>query len=215
MRKEFHGAEWFKKTYGITISTHSGKLSGMQSLSTSCMDNPRCALYAKCEGSICEKCYARNYQTFRGTLKNAMMKNGEVLREKLLDEYPILNAAYFRIESFGDVANVTQARNYIRLAKRNPQTTFGWWTKNPDIVDAAILLEGRPENIVFIISSVYQNRRMNPFKRYPWVDKVFTVYTEDYIEEHRVSINCGENQCMGCLQCYKRGGCKYINEKIK
>ncbi|MBR2100869.1 MAG: hypothetical protein IJ927_06110, partial [Eubacterium sp.] len=47
-----------------------------------------------------------------------------------------------RIESFGDVASVTQARNYIRIIKAHPRTRFGIWSKNWGIWLVAFKKEG-------------------------------------------------------------------------
>lgn len=221
-REAVHDTAWFKKTYGVNTSVHEGKMTGFHSWSTSCKDNARCAKNKECKGSICEDCYADNYQEFRTSLREACEKNGIVLRATLFEvkDLPILNDAYFRIEAFGDVdegeRGIRQARNYIRLAKRNPHTRFGWWSKNPDILDEAIRIEGRPKNISFIISSLYCNQ-VRDVSKYPWVDGVFTVYTKEYLAAHpEIKINCGTRQCLGCLRCYKQHKkLIYINELKK
>lgn len=51
----------FEKKYGVHFTVnHTGKMTGMASLSTSVIDNPICAARAKVKGSICEKCFAAN-----------------------------------------------------------------------------------------------------------------------------------------------------------
>lgn len=232
IRAVAHTVEWWKKEFGITVSTHSGKMTGIPSLSTSCTNNHRCAHWQACKGSICAKCYAQNYQSFRDTLRNAMIKNGEVLKSRLFAQFelPVLNSAYFRIESFGDLddeenGGITQARNYLRLARKNPQTHFGWWTKNPDILDKAIELEYGTvrakvkrmlKNITFVVSSIFIND-VRDVSAYWWVNVVFTVYSKDYLEAHKeIKINCGTRQCLACLRCYTaHRGLIYVNELLK
>ena len=194
----------FEKATGIKITKHSNglKMEGFSSLSTCARDNVRCAENAKVKGSICAKCFASRAFNVHKNLEASTRRNGKILRDRLFEvsELPTLNADYFRIESFGDVGNVTQARNYIRLAKANPGTRFGWWTKNPDIIDAAIKLEGRPKNISFVLSSLMLNQEASA-ARWPWVDVVFTVYDKTHTD---VKINCGGTHCMDCLRCYKK-----------
>ena len=54
-------------------TNHTGKMTGMQSLSTSCKTNPNCAKYSKVEGSVCQKCYGRNLAT--GNLVEVMHRD--------------------------------------------------------------------------------------------------------------------------------------------
>lgn len=199
----------------IYISTkHTGKTAGLLSFSTSCKDNERCRKNAQIPGSVCAKCYANRYLSYRKTLREAVGKN-EILKEKLfeINDFPIVNAAYFRIEVFGDVENVTQARNYLRFIKRNPQTFFGWWTKNCDILAKAIAKEGKPGNVKIIRSSLFLNKPAR--NKYDFVDAVFTVYDKKTIAEKEVDINCGGRSCMTCGRCYRKGGEFYINEQVK
>ena len=218
-RENFITPIQFKKNTGITLSEHSGKMEGIQSISTSCQDNLRCPNYQKCEGSICKFCFSNNYQNFRASLRESLIRNGIALRDHVMEinEFPLVNAYAFRIESFGDVDSVIQARNYIRFAKRNPQTRFGWWTKNPDIVDEAFRLEGgKPANISMVVSSIMLNE-VRDVSMWNWVDVVFTVYTKAYLLAHpEIKINCGKRKCLACLQCYKKHkGLIYINELKK
>ena len=209
-REQAHDLDWFKQEQGITSTVHGGKMQGIRSISTSCKENSRCAKNKACKGSICEKCYSDTLQNIRATLREACLNNGRVLRSVLFDkkDLPILNECWFRIESWGDVdegeGGLRQSRNYLRLAKRNPQTTFAWWTKNPDVVDEALKIEGRPRNIVFIVSSLFVNV-IRDVSMFEWVDGVFTVFTKEYLEQHpEVKINCGKKPCLNCLRCYKR-----------
>lgn len=48
-----------------------------------------------------------------------------------------------------------------------------------------------------------------------YTDKVFTVYTKDFIKENMVDINCGGKHCLTCQLCYRNNGTFYIREKKK
>lgn len=191
-------------------TNHSGKMRGMASLSTPCLINPRCEKNSKIKGSICSHCYARRFLSFRRNMNDPLERNFQILNRKVYDveEFPKLNVAFFRIEAFGDVASVTQARNYIRLIKRNPYVRFGWWTKNPDLLKKAIEIEGKPDNVNIMLSSIYLNKPTNT--RYPFIDSVFTVYEKGKCD----CINCGSRSCLNCLQCYLPNPPRQINENL-
>lgn len=167
--------------------------------------------------SICGGCFAAACQKqYTGLAKN-MADNSAVLqkREIPVEEWPLINDMTFRMESFGDAANVVQVLNYFNFARRNPRTTFTVWTKNPDLYAAAIERAGKPANLIIILSSVMINRRADA-SRWPFVDKVFTVYAdEDAARAAGVKINCGGRKCLTCMRCYKHGGTKFVNELLK
>lgn len=152
----------------------------------------------------------------------AVMKNTTENLEKLtaavipVSEWPKINAAYFRYESFGDAANVTQVVNYFNLAKANPGTTFTVWTKSPDIYKRAIDAgNDKPKNLIIILSSTQIGVRAD-VSRWNFVDKVFTVYAnEDQATAAGVKINCGGRKCLTCLNCYRKNGARVINELLK
>ena len=127
---------------------------------------------------------------------------------------PLLNYAYFRIESHGDLFNVTQARNYLRLIKKNPHVMFGWWTKSPRLIAEALKAEGMskpPKNVNIVQSGFFLNKEIKP--AYDWIDKVFIVYDEEHAKDKK--INCGARSCLTCQRCYKKNTAKVIREKLK
>lgn len=195
---------------------HTGKMEGMYSLSTSSDDNPFCIARKQCGGMVCDKCYVKRIISRFPKAKNNCLHNSKVLRKQLfqVSDFPIINAHCFRLESFGDLANVTQMRNYIRLCKRNPRVRFALWTKNVWFVDEGVMLEGKPKNLVIIQSSEYVNKVDGIYSDN--VDKVFTVYDKKYLSSHpEVKIQCGrDKKCLTCLACYY-GKAKYINEVLK
>lgn len=208
----------FRELTGIKITeNHTGKMEGMQSLSTSCTTNPFCKVRSKDDKSICSKCYAQRMMKMYRSLDDCLEVNTKVLTSKILkeEEIPDINVLYFRFEAFGDLINEIQLLNYFNICKKNPQTKFALWTKNPWIIER-LIEQGykKPRNLQIILSSIYLNVQEDVDK-YDFVDKVFTVYTKDYIEENNIKINCGAKSCLKCHKCYIKSKTKYINEKVK
>lgn len=204
-----------KKNELLHITTnHTGKMLGMQSLSTSCGTNPNCAKYSKIEGSICSHCYAQNMMKMYKNMSPCYERNAEVLTSRILteEELPLINACYFRFEAFGDLNNTTQLINYFNICKKNPDVHFALWTKNPFIVKE--VADQKPKNLVIIVSSLFLNKQIN-IENMPYIDKVFTVYDKETIEKEKIKINCGARNCLKCHRCYKKTGAKYICEKLK
>lgn len=194
----------------------SGKMSGIPSISTSCLENPICKARMKDPDSICAHCFAAATLTRYTAAGKAMQTNYNLLTDSILplDVLPIFcNVAIVRIESFGDVANVTQAINYANICKVNPNVTFAWWTKNANILEKAFQIVGKPENVLVIESSEYVNVEKTNVSAIS--DKVFTVYDADTIEKENISVNCGARSCATCRRCYSKDTETIVNEKLK
>ena len=130
-----------------------------------------------------------------------------------LDMLPrFVNVSIVRIESFGDVANVTQAVNYANLCKVNPRVIFAWWSKNMPIIKQAFDLVGKPRNVVMIQSSELLNVQT---ARHPIADKVFTVYDDSTIQRDSIAINCGARSCASCRRCYSKRTGAVVSERLK
>ena len=206
-----------RKISGLHFTTkHTGKMAGMASISTSVTTNERCAKNAQIPGSICEKCFAAKQMKIFPSMEKPMIENQRILTGEILppEKLPIINHIYFRFESFGDLNNATQVKNYFNICYKNPRVKFALWTKNPDYIAEAIR-DGyaKPDNLNIVLSSLFVNQeRKNPF---PFVDKVFTVYDADHIEAYDIEINCGARSCFGCGLCYEKNGVTVINEKLK
>ena len=200
------------------------KLEGISSISSSVCDNALCAIKQKIKDCICAFCYAFNQQSYQTGLKEHNILNGIILRNVLIpvSAFKCLKILfpYLRIESFGDVANVIQARNYIRIIKAFPEKRCAIWSKNILIWEQAFKLEGKPNNTTYVHSSHKLNKPDNlDLKRFAFVDHIFTVYTKKYIKENNVKINCGGRKCLECIMkkinCYYRNTEFYINEEKK
>lgn len=198
----------------------SGKMTGIPAISTSVLENKICQARAKIEDSICAHCFAMNTLMRYHMLEQHLKENTEVLTERVLNDWELPKFDYtvlmVRLEAFGDTNNVIQAINYLNIARINRHVRVGGWTKNPIHWAAAIEEVGKPENLNLIYSSPRLNEcRENIFEKYPFFDKVFTVYTKEYIEEYGIIINCGGKQCRQCGLCYFDNDVKYINEVLK
>lgn len=196
---------------------HTGKMKGMQSLSTSCKQNPFCEARSRIKGSICEKCYAQMMMKMYKQLDPCMARNGEVLSSHVLkdEELPNLNIAYFRLEAFGDLLNETHIINYFNICKKNPDTHFALWTKNPGFIKAAIENGNeKPDNLQIVLSSPFINRKVDSSK-WGFVDKTFTVYDKEFISQNGIETNCHGKNCLECKLCYKDNGVTEIREQLK
>ena len=204
----------------LWMTDHSGKMTGINSIGTSCANNPWCIQRRKNSESVCSKCYASTYMKMRKALKERLEDNADILTTRLLKdrEIPVTNAAVFRFESFGDLYNITHLTNYVLICERNPYTHFGLWTKNIWILQELFNDCGikKPDNLSIIVSSPMLNKTMElDREKYWFVDHVFTVYDKQFIKANDVEINCGSRDCLGCQRCYHRNTEFYVNEKLK
>ena len=228
--KAIKTAEYVALVNCLWIVNHmSLKLEGICSISSSVTDNCLCSFKRKIEGCICKYCYAFNQQSYQTGLKEHNILNGIILRNILIPvsafKYLRIIFPYIRIESFGDVANVTQARNYIRIIKAFKDKRCAIWSKNIAIWSAAFKLEGgKPKNTTYVHSSHKINiPDVIDLIKYPFVDHIFTVFTKAYAKKHNIIINCGGRKCLECIRkrinCYfsvnKKNNTFYINELKK
>ena len=206
-----------KRISGLHFTTaHTGKMSGMVSISTAVTTNARCAKNAAVPGSICSRCFAARQMKIFPSMEKPLIRNQEILTSGILppEKLPRLNCLYFRFEAFGDLSNAVQVINYFNLCRKNPGVRFALWTKNPDYIAQAIR-DGypKPDNLQIVLSSLFINRERRT--RYDFVDKVFTVYDKHYITDNAVDVNCGSRECFSCGLCYNRGGPRHIREQLK
>lgn len=224
MRDKFQTIKSFKDEYGIHFTTeHTGKMTGFMSLSTSPISNTFCQNRSKCDGSICQKCYAIRMAKKYSMLDKALMKNYEVLTSQIIpvEKMPLLNCLMFRFEAFGDVQNEMQIINYFNLCRRNTNVQFTIWTKNMGIFERLFkrgykgIKYEKPKNLIIIVSSPFVNKAVD-ISKYPFADKVFTVYEKEYAENHNIKCVCSKLSCMACRRCYnKKNKEQYINELLK
>lgn len=205
---------------GLHFTTsHTGKMAGLHSISTSVVLNKSCARRRLVEGSICSKCFAAAMMDRYTDLDKCVQQNTEILTASVLplSVLPLFPSRYFRFEAFAELINTTQVINYFNMAKKNPDTLCALWTKNPHIIQKAIEAgHEKPANLQIVLSSPLINKPIKSTK-YTFVDKIFTVYDKKTAKE--VNINCGARSCLACGRCYRPNpdGAKiqYINEVLK
>lgn len=213
--------ETYQKMF--TKHTDGDKMDGMHSLSTCPTLNYLCILRSQTDGLICKHCYSITMNKRFKNLRAKLERNTYYLTQSIIDwdTIPYLNWFFFRLESFGDLQNKTQAINYINLILKNPHVKFAWWTKNPKFIADAFkdLAIEKPQNVQIIFSSPCMNKpiQIEILKKvYPFIDKVFTVFDRGYLADHpEISINCGSRHCIECQNCYRPDGNDLVNEVVK
>jgi hypothetical protein len=204
----------------LWMTDHSGKMKGINSIGTSCVNNPYCIKRRENGESVCSHCYAATYMKMRKSLQDHLANNADILTTRLLkeNEIPVTNANVFRFESFGDLYNTTHLANYVLIAERNPYTKFALWTKNTWILDDLFNKNGikKPANLSIVVSSPLLNKPTELDRKKFWfVNHVFTVYDKKFIANNNVDINCGARSCVGCQLCYHTDTDFYVKEKLK
>ena len=187
----------------------SGKIEGCTSCDSSAHGCEFCEKMRKAAEKdpsiICGKCYdvkQENYRlnvALRHALNLAIMASVSFTVEELrgIPVTPII-----RINSSGDIDNVTHAENMIKIAIANPFAHCALWSKNVPCVEKAFDKVGKPENMVFVQSSIHINKAD---KRSRYADYTFTVYTPDRIEQAFASgsMTCNGRKCRECgYKCY-------------
>ena len=196
----------------IVSDNMSGKMAGIPAISTSVLDNPICQKRRQDPSSICAKCFAASTAARYSSLAKNLSSNlelltGEILPAEALPRFIPELASIVRFESFGDLASVNQAINYLNIAKVNPGVRFAIWTKNIGILAKAVEMVGKPGNIRIIYSAPIVNQAIDVEKTqraFPCVDAVFTEYDKKHIAENNTEINCGAKSCVTCRNCYDR-----------
>ena len=224
-RKMIRAFEEYRTETGIGFSYDmSAKMSGMLSLSTS-PHGERCKANAE-RFEVCKHCYAKATDSRYPALHNKLMTNARVLQTTEIAPEKWIHIdwnswRFVRLESFGDVNNITQVLNYFALCEANPHITFTVWTKNIDLYYAAIQNGNpKPKNLIIIFSSPMLNTEIRIPERYKGIiDKVFTVYTAEWLIENGKTpcfINCGARSCKRCQKCYHAdNGIVYVREILK
>lgn len=197
--------------YSMTTN-HTGKMYGLASISTSVLENPYCQARRCNNKLVCAECYAasqleRQETTREKELASYIFYNNVCLSES---DVPFLNYAFVRFEAFGDTASDTCQENYITIAKANKTVHFVQWTKNINTAARAVEKMGKPENMEFIysipkINFIPTEKFIRLFrKKYPFVKKIFCVYTEEFAAENKIAFNCPK-YCSTCMRCYIPG----------
>ena len=204
----------------IRVSTSmGGKMLDVWAISTLSLVNPMCLRRMKISGIVCNHCYVKRSLHISAILNYVqnffILTSGPiptefipVLNPKQVEKHPLI-----RLESMGDLANVIQAENYMRIAAANQAAgfKFGLWTKNPNYLKQAIDSFGKPENV----STVWSMSRVNvmdydPDKWNKYFDHRFIVVEDQERKDKYLAKNgfypckCGKRSCINCRECYTR-----------
>lgn len=214
----------------VDTATQKSKLAGINSLSTSCLDNYMCLRRMQYEELICSSCYAETQQKYQHGTAERNIINGIILKNVVIpvkawktfyNNFDINSV--FRFESFGDISNLIQVENYCNMCRAFPKVRFAAWTKNVFQWCYTFDRIGKPKNLSFVVSSPIIGKTVSSWIIEKWggyIDHVFTVYKKGAC----AAINCGGRKCMDCIKkrkgCYyrkdeKSGGTFYINEELK
>lgn len=194
----------------IHITIGSGKLAGINSINTSTLENEFCSKMRKTD-SVCAKCYAARYESFRTSLEARLVQNSAILSEKVLsrDVLPYINAIAFRFSAFGELINENHLVNLLAIAEKNPHCIFTLWSKRKDLINKVLRETKKPENLILI----YSSPKISQIAKKPmFFDKVFTVFGKS--EKGSVAINC-HGSCASCMLCYSKNEIVHINEVVK
>jgi len=196
----------------VHMSKMSGKLKGIPAINTNTLTNPFCIRQHQTD-TICGKCYS--FTMLEGYRKNcgpAFERNSALLSEHIpWDDLPVLNFAYVRYSAHGEIINYQHYLNLVRIALKNPHTTFVLGTKRASIVRQyqARPIHSMPTNLILVFSN-------------PRIDKVIDVPRGFHKVFNNVSKgstapqNCTGKKCMECLACYRKdSGIDVIVEMVK
>ncbi|MBO7667760.1 MAG: hypothetical protein J6T26_04790 [Firmicutes bacterium] len=206
----------------IWVTELTGKLDLFPGITTHCGLNRFCVERMKNGNLICAACFAeKTLARYDGADEHAAINTLLLAFHRVpADLVPLfLNSIKARLEPFGDLQTTLQAENYFTIIDANPQTRFGWWTKNPGFIKTVLATRQRPKNVSFILSEIFmdggqQQPTMEMIKAvFPFIDHRFTVYEPTTIKARGIAINCGARCCGSCGLCYGRFGSFEVREQ--
>ena len=227
----------------LHVSKPDGKLKGIRAIGTNTLNNTFCLKMHNMQDDkvICTKCYSWGMlQGFRKNVAKALQRNSEVMAKTLLQykDVPVIKDDIFRFQHHGELINMKHFKNFVNIARKNPDCTFSLWTKRKDIV-ANYVFEwnywldkmvddketyknyirtyawqeqvGIPSNLILVYSNPRIDKvMMEPPKHF---HKVFNNVSPD---NHTRKQNCTGQKCRDCWLCYsKYSGCNVIIEGVK
>lgn len=93
--------------------------------------------------------------------------------------------------------------------------------KNPFILEKAIAAEGKPKNLIVVLSAekldiIDPEKKYQQMKeRFLFIDKMFFVHDKKAAVENEININCGARNCLTCGRCYSKRTAPIVNELLK
>lgn len=202
----------------IRLSTSfTGKMLHMWAFSTVSLVNKFCLARMKNPDLVCYNCYVEKSLHLEGALnyvQNFFFLTYSILPDILIPEINPINVKlhpFIRLESFGDIENETQFRNYRSIAINNPLFNFTEWTKNIAIAAKVIRNEGKLSNMKLEHSMSKVNKMDKNYLEYrDIIDGYFLVVNNDndrkrYLGYHHAkTCKCFSDSCYSiCQSCYK------------
>jgi hypothetical protein len=205
-------------TKHVSKKGKKNKMDKMFSINTSVQLNPFCQKMQKCKDFICSDCYAGDIEN---TFKHARAKyiaNFHIVTKRLLSDVECdisnIKSKVIRLHAIGELVNNIHLMNYIQYCIVNPKKVFALWTKKADLIESYFDKLPKPKNLILIFSNPSKDKPVFILPKY--FDKIFNVYTKDYVKEHNVKINCAAKSCFKCRSCYSlRSSVVIVNEMIK
>jgi len=197
----------------VHITIGNGKLELINSINTNPLVNDFCLRMSQKPNTICSNCYSMKTIRRWRAVEKPLNRNTIELSETVLPirDLPTINALYFRFNSHGELINKNHIYNLLKICRKNPKVKFTLWTKRVDII-AFLNIETKPKNLIVVYSSPIVNKIADIHMEY--FDKVFTVFTEEYVRNTPTLLNCNR-KCINCLKCYTSNSIREINEIIK
>ena len=199
----------------VHISKMTGKLQGLQAISTNTVTNKFCNKQnaSKNNEVICKHCYSHSMlNTYRKNMQDCLQRNSDTLSLADLEDVdiPRINQLYMRFNAHGELINETHLKNLIKICVKNPNVFFTLWSKRKDIIIKYFDKIGmRPRNLKLVFSNSIINTIIDPPK---YFDSTFNNVDQDYMKEKQ---NCTGQKCIDCLLCYTHNDTKHIVEAVK
>jgi hypothetical protein len=197
-------------------SVMSGKLTGIPAYNTNTKSNEFC-MRQKNTDTICGQCYSHKMlDTYRKSCIPAWQRNSDQFADWIeWDDLPRDNDLFVRLNGHGELINDTHFVNIIRLARKNPQTTYALWTKRASITRKFTKpYNGNdfgdiPDNLILVFSNPSVDNVIDVPRGF---HKVFNNVSKGSTEPQ----NCTGKKCMECLACYRKdSGTDVIVEMVK
>ena len=197
-------------------SVMSGKLTGIPAYNTNTKSNEFC-MRQKNTDTICGQCYSHKMlDTYRKSCIPAWQRNSDQFADWIeWDDLPRDNDLFVRLNGHGELINDTHFVNIIRLARKNPRTTYALWTKRASITRKFTKpYNGNdfgdiPDNLILVFSNPSVDNVIDVPRGF---HKVFNNVSKGSTEPQ----NCTGKKCMECLACYRKdSGTDVIVEMVK
>ena len=227
----------------LHVSKPDGKLKGIRAIGTNTLNNTFCLKMHNMQDDkvICTKCYSWGMlQGFRKNVAKALQRNSEVMAKTLLQykDVPVIKDDIFRFQHHGELINMKHFKNFVNIARKNPDCTFSLWTKRKDIVANYVfewnywldkMVDDKETYKNYIRTYAWQEQVSIPSNLIlvysnPRIDKVMTeppkhfhkVFNNVSPDNHTRKQNCTGQKCRDCWLCYsKYSGCNVIIEGVK